>query len=330
MYRREVLKSALATAAVVALVQRAAHAQDNYPDRPVRLVVPFAAGGSTDVTARKFAVRMSVLMGQTFVVENRVGASGALGSAEAARAKPDGFTLQVGTSGTHTINPSTMVKATYDAVNDFAPIYLLSTQSLAISVHPSVPANSIQQLIALIKANPGKYAYASNGAGGIAHFAAELFREKVPGLDMLHVPFKGGGPAAQAVIAGHVPILFDTFGGDLAFHRAGQLRILAGTGEQRVGGAPEIPTVLEAGIPDYVAISGTLFLAPAKVPQPVLDKLFNATKTVMADKGFIKELQDMGTEPVLDSNPEKARQFIKREIARWAPIIRKTGVTLES
>jgi len=326
MQRRHTLKIFAAGPLAMAT---SAWAQAPYPQRPVRLVVGFSAGGSTDVAARKLAQRLSSSLGQQVVVENKLGAAGSIASAEVARSAADGYTLQMATSGTHTINPTTMAKIGYDPVADFIPIGLICTQPLAICVNPSVPARSLPELFKLIKDSPGKYAYASSGNGGIAHVAAELLRDQA-GLNMVHIPYKGGAPATQDVIAGHVPILFDTFSADLPHHRAGRLRILAVTGETRSRAAPELATVKEHGLPNYVAVTGTWLVAPARTPAAVIDRLSTAVQSAMADISFVKELEDLGNDVVTNTTPALALTFMRAEIARWSPIIKKAGIQAES
>lgn len=325
MKRRETLKIIAASPFALGAT---AWAQAPYPQRPIRMVVGFSAGGSTDVAARKLAQKLQDILGQSVVVDNKVGAAGSIASAEVARANPDGYTLQMATSGTHTINPATMTKIGYDPIADFMPLALICTQPLAVCVHPDFPAQTLPELIKLLKESPGKYDYASNGIGGIAHVAAELLREQA-GVTMTHIPYKGGAPATQDVIAGHVPILFDTFSADLPHHRAGRLRILAVTGEQRSRAAPEIPTAKEQGLPDYVAVTGTWLVAPAKLPAPVVERLSTAVTTAMADPVLIKEFEELGNDVATNSNPTKAAAFMRAEIARWAPIINKANIRSE-
>jgi tripartite-type tricarboxylate transporter receptor subunit TctC len=281
------------------------------------------------VLARKLAQRLTPLLGEAVVVENKAGAAGTIGCVEVARAKPDGYTLLMGTTGTHAINPSTMVNPRYDAVRDFAPIALLGTQPFSIAVYPGLPAQTLRELVALAKANPGKYAYASAGAGGIAHLTAELFKLQAGDLDITHVPYKGGGPAMQDVLAGHVQIFSDSFSTTYPQHKVGKLRVLAMTGEKRSASAPDIPTAIEAGVPGLVSSTAGILLAPANTPPAVIDTLYRAVAKALADEGFLKDLEALSIDPVTDAGPEKTAQFIRSEIARWAPIIKATGTRME-
>ena len=304
-------------------------AQGRYPNRTVRLIVPFAPAGSTDMLGRKLAARLSGLLEQTIVVDNKAGAAGVLGCVEAARAPADGYTLLLGTTGTHAINPSTMVKPSYDAVKDFAPIALVGTQPFSLAVHPSVPAHTLPELLALLRAKPGKYDYATAGAGGIAHLSAELFK-KLGGVEMTHIPYKGGGPALQDVLAGHVSILSDSFSTTLPQHRLGTLRVIAMTGERRSPVAPDIPTAAESGMPGFVSSTAGILFAPARTPRPVIDAIQRALARLMTDPMFLKEIEEgLLIEPATDSTPEKTAEFIANEIAKWAPIIKSTGTRME-
>ncbi len=316
-------------AALAAYLPQMAKAQGAYPERTVRLVVPFAPGGSTDVLGRKLATKLGPLLGQSAVVENKAGAAGVIGCTEVAHSRPDGYTLLIGTTGTHAINPSTMVNPTYDAVRDFAPIAVLGTQPFSIAIHPSLPAKALLELVSLVRPNPGKYAYASAGAGGIAHLTAELFKQLAGGLDITHVPYRGGGPALQDVLAGQVSIFSDSFSTTYPHHRSGRLRVLAMTGTKRSPAAPEIPTAIEAGIPGLVSSTAGILLAPARTPRPIIEILHRVVMKVMADEAFLKDLEALSIEPIPDSDPDKSAQFIKSEIAKWAPIIKATGTRME-
>lgn len=298
-----------------------------YPNKAIKLIVPFSAGGSTDATARLLGQKMSASLGRPVVVENMGGAAGAIASAAAARAAPDGYTLQIATSGTHTINPSTMEKLGYDPLLDFRVVWLLLTHPLAIAVHPSVPANSLRELITLVRASPSKYSYASTGHGGIAHIAAELLKDYAGIPKLLHVPYKGGAPGVQDAIAGHVPILFDTLGPVVPHHSAGRLRILATTGSERSRLAPEIPTAAqELNLPDYVAVTANWVVVPANTPSSIVERLAAAVQSAISDPEFVKDLERQGNDVVVNGDPVKGASFMRNEIARWAAVVKKAGI----
>lgn len=297
-----------------------------WPAKPIRLVVPFAPGGETDLIGRMWAHRVAPLLGGTIIVENKPGAGGAVGTTEVARAKADGYTLLSGTTTTHVINPAAMGNPPYDALQDFVPIGVISTTPTAVLVHPALPAKTLQEFIALARANPGKYSYGSAGSGTITNLTGELFKLLAGGLDVVHVPYKGGSPAIQDLIAGHVPavalIVSSTV---LAHHRAGRVRILAVNGETRVKAAPELPTAIEAGLPEMKVVVFNAMFAPAGTPRPVMEALHQATVKAKADETFRQELEKAGAEMVADSSPERAARFIRDEIARWTPIVKASG-----
>ena len=316
---------AILFAATVLVAGEPASAQA-WPAKPIRLIVPFAPGGETDLIGRMWAYRVAPLLGGTIIVENKPGAGGAVGTAEVARAKADGYTLLSGTTTTHVINPAAMGNPPYDALQDFVPIGVISTTPTAVLVHPALPAKTLQEFIALAKANPGKYSYGSAGSGTITNLTGELFKLLAGGLDIVHVPYKGGGPAIQDLIAGHVPALALIVSSTvLAHHRAGRVRILAVNSETRVKAAPELPTAIEAGLPEMKVVVFNAMFAPAGTSRPVMEALHQATVKAKADATFRQELQKAGAEMVADSSPEKAAQFIRDEIARWTPIVKASG-----
>ena len=305
-------------------------AQGKYPDRTVRLVVPFPPGGETDLIGRLWAQAAAPHLGGTIVVENKAGAAGAIGSTEVARAKPDGYTLLGGQTTTHVINPIAMSKPPYDPLKDFAPIGIVSTTPTVFLVHPSLPASNLLELAALARASPGKYSFGSAGAGTITNLTGELFKIQAGGLDIQHVPYKGGAPAAQDVIAGHIPIatliLSSTL---LAYHRDGRLRILAVNSDARLRAAPDIPTAIESGIPGMrVQVFNAIF-APAGIPSEIVEALHQATVKAKSEALLRGGLEKAGAELTADSSPEKAARFIRDEIARWTPIVKASGFKIE-
>lgn len=306
----------------------AARAQDVYPERPIRLLIPFAPGASTDIIARKLGARLTPILGQSIVIENRTGAAGTIATNEVARAKPDGHTLILGTVSTHILNPLTMKNIPYDPLKDLSHVLLLGTSTTSITVHPTV-ATTLPELIKRVRALPGKYSYGSTGQGGIIHLAGELFKMKAGGLDIVHVPYKGTGAGLNDILGGQIPIMLMALGTAMPHHRAGKLRALAAFSEQRSKVAPEIPTLAEHGIPGAVAYSCVLLSGPAATPKRIIDQLYQATQKLVLDETFQKDLLSAGFEPVLDSNPQRAFQFIKDELAKWGPIVKATGVTAD-
>ncbi|RPI46304.1 MAG: tripartite tricarboxylate transporter substrate binding protein [Betaproteobacteria bacterium] len=299
-----------------------AQSQEKYPERPVRLIIPFAPGGQTDIMGRRFGAKATALLGQQVLVDNRSGAGGTVGSAEAARAKPDGYTLLLGTSSTHAINPTAMEKIPYDAVRDFAPIAVLGTVPMSIVIHPSVPAKDLRAFVAQVKSRPGQYSYGSTGVGGINHLGGELFKMKAGNLDIAHVPYKSSGLSLQDLMGGHVPMVIATLSSAMTAHRQQRVRILAVAAEARSRAAPEIPTVIEAGVPEMVAYTFNVVLAPAGTSAAIVARLNKTAQAIMADDAFVKDLVSLGVDPITGSTPEHAGEFIKRELARWAPVIK--------
>jgi len=293
----------------------------------LRLVVPFAPGGVNDVIGRRYAADMARIVGQNVIVENKAGASGAIGSAEVARAKPDGHTLLIANTTTHVINPVTMASVGYDPLKDFAPVGVITVVPIAVAVHPSVPARSLKQLVAFAKANPGKLSYGSAGTGSITNLTGELFKKLGGGLNIVHVPYKGAGPGLQDLVAGHIPMYTPTVSPPpLSFHKEGRIRILAICAEKRLQAAPDIPTVIEAGMPGMVVYAFNAILTTGGTPKPAVDALVQAMHKVLAESEFQDFLRNAGADPVTDSDPDKTTRFLKNEIARWTPIIKESGI----
>lgn len=297
-----------------------------YPSRPVTLVVPFSAGGSTDLVARLIAAEMAGYLGQQIVVENRGGAGGIIGSAAVARAEPDGYTILMATVATHALNPALYTEMPYDAVRDFAPISLLATYPNVLVVHPGVPAKNVEELIELLKANPGKYSYASAGNGTPSHLSGELFKT-MAGVDMIHVPYKGAGPALIDVLGGHVAIMFDNLPPSLEHIRAGTLRGLGVTSKERVPAILELPTVAET-LPGYEIYSWNALFAPAGTPEPIIRRLHDAALAAVKDPKVVARLNDLSITPV-GSTPQELAAYVEAELAKWAPIVKASGAYLD-
>ena len=324
MKRRHLIVAAAGLVAAPAIVR----AQAKYPERTMRLVVPFAPAGPTDIIGRMVAEKMTALLGQTMIVENKAGAAGSIGAVEVKNAKPDGYTFLFAPSSTHAVNPTAFVKPAYDAVKDFTPISSICVNPLVLVTHPSMP-DSVMGLVDLMKKNPGKYSYASSGNGSILHLATEYFKREVGGMEVEHIPYKGSSPALQDVMSGQVAWMMETFSTTLQQHRAGKVRILAYAHAKRAPIAPEIPTMIEAGVKGYEAYTFNLILGPAGMPQNVVDTIDQASRKLMSDPTAIKFLEDIAAVPATDTTPARTAKFIADEIAKWAPVIRAAGVRIE-
>jgi tripartite-type tricarboxylate transporter receptor subunit TctC len=310
-------------ASLAALAALPAAAQGRYPERPIRLLVPFAPGGDGDIMGRLWAKHAAPLANGTIVVENKAGAGGAIGAAEVARARADGYTLLLGTTTTQIINPAASPHAPYDPLKDFALVGMVSLNPTCIVVNPGVPAQSLAELVSLVKANPGKYAYGSAGPGTITNLTGELFKLQAGRLEMQHVPYKGGGPAMQDLIAGHIPVITPILSSAvLAQHRSGRARILGVNSDRRLKAAPEIPTSVEGGVPEMrVQVFNGVF-APAGTSREALDLLRAVTTRLRGESAFLQELEKAGAEPF--AHPDEER-FIRDEVARWTQVIQATG-----
>jgi tripartite-type tricarboxylate transporter receptor subunit TctC len=328
MNRRDLL-AFLASLSTSAWAPLAARAQGKYPDRPVKVIVPFAPGGVSDVAGRLWADRMKPLLG-TVVVENRASGGGAPGTAEAARAPADGHTFLFANTSTQVLVPTLMKNPPYDPLKDLVGIYILCVAPISIVIHESVPARNLKELIAYAKANPGKLSYGSAGAGTITNLAGELFKLLIGAPDIVHIPYKGSAPGVVDLASGHIPMMTPNIGGPLLeLHRAGRVRILAVTSRKRLRIAPEIPTAIEAGLPDMVAETFNGLFAPAGVPKAILDQVADATRAVAADPDVQRRLIASGFEPILDSGPDEAQKLVRDELARWTPIMKATDFKLE-
>ena len=307
------------------MISRVSRAE-TYPSRPVRVIVPVSPGGANDTTARLFAQGLSEHLGQQFYVENQVGAGGNIGMGFVARTSADGYTL-LGAGGNFVINPSLYAKVPYDPVKDFAPVSLLCSSPHVLAVHPAVPANSVKEFIALAKANPGKYSYASAGRGTPAHLGGELFKLAFD-LDITHVPFGGGGPGINATIGGHVPLSVAALPTALAYLQAGTVRGLAMMSAKRTALLPDIPTMAEATGTNLEAIIVSGFVVPAATPREIVDILHRGVAAAIVKPGFQKRLATLGFDSVA-STPEAFADWIGMELAKWATVIRDAHITLQ-
>jgi len=321
LVRRTVLLAGLA--ACFALPGGIASAADAFPSRTVTLVVPFAAGGSTDLIARIIAEKMTEDLGQTVIVENKAGAGGNIGADAVAKADPDGYTILMGTIATHALNPAVMKQMPYDPVKDFAPVSLLVLVPNVLEVNPELPVKTVQELIALLKSKPGEYSYASSGIGTPLHLSGELFKS-LAGVDMIHVPYRGAGPALNDVVANQVPIMFDNLPSSTAFIKAGTLRPLAVTTKTRSASFPDLPTMEEAGVPGYETYTWNAIFAPAGTPQPVIDRLNAAAVKAVKDPATQPRLAELSA-TVVGSTPDELAKHVTAELAKWAPIVEASG-----
>lgn len=304
-------KAALATALAGLCLSGAAQAADAYPNKPIRLIVPFAAGGTTDIVARVVAEGLGRELGQAVVVENR-GGGGSIGADALARSTPDGYTLGVATVSTMATNPATNPKTPYNPLKDFAPITNMVNVPNVLTVNPAVPAKSVAEFVALLKANPGKYSYASSGAGGIGHLDGELFKSLTQ-TDMVHVPYRGSGPALNDVIAGQVNAQFDNLPSSMPHIQAGKLRALAIAAPKRLPALPDVPTFAEGGLPEMDNMAWYGLVAPAGTPQAVIDRIHDATVKALKDPKIAQRLADGGS--LVDGNtPAEYAAQIKREL----------------
>ncbi len=302
---------------------------DTYPSRPIKLVLPFPPGGVFDIVGRPWADKVKASLGTVFV-ENQPGAGGSLGAAAVAHADPDGYTILLGSSS---INLTEMILRAHpllDPNKELATVSLVAITAFAIAIHPSVPAQNLKELIAYIKANPGKLSYGSSGAGTLNHLSGELLKSLAGITDLPHVPYRGAGPALADVIAGQIPMIIPAMTGQvLEFHRAGKLRLLAITSPARLPVAPEIPTAVEAGVPDLVAEQVLGIFTPAATPKAIIAKIADANYTAMMDSAYRKALIDQAVIPVTNWTPERFNQFMEEDIERWAPLVKAIGVQLD-
>lgn len=312
--------------ATPALVTAPAMAQDRYPARPVTVVNPWPPGGSSDTMARIVMQRMSVILGQNFVVENRPGASGTVGHGSVARSRPDGYTLLFGTNSTYAIAPHLMEGLPYDNATAFAGISLVGRTAQAFCVHPSVPANTLAEFLVLARAQPGQLTFSSAGNGATSHLATELLMARA-GISLLHVPYRGGAPAAQALITGEVRCCFIDLITALPFSRAGSARILGISTAARSPLTPDVPTLAEAGAPGFESSTDAAFFAPAGTPEPIIRRLNEALREALSHPETRAALVAQAVEPV-GSTPEAFAAYLARENAKWSEIIRSRNIRL--
>lgn len=298
-----------------------------YPDKPIRLIVPFPAGGGVDAVARTVSQKFAEVLGQQMVIDNRGGSSGVIAAEIAARSVADGYTLFLGGSASHGITPHLYPKLPYDPVRDFAPVGLIGEAPYFLSVHPSVAATTVKELIALAQARPGQLNYASAGNGSTLHLTAELFKS-MTGVNIVHVPYKGSAPALTDLLGGQVQMTFNPATLTLPYAKSGRLRVLGVTSAKRAAFAPEVPTIAEAGVPGFAATGWYGLLGPRGMPAPVVNKLYETMTRIFADKDFVERFLQLGVVP-LAGNPAEFAAFIRSELAKWGKVVRESGARID-
>ena len=329
MDRHRRLLVILAAASIAAFALAGAKADDAYPSRPIRMVVPFAAGGPTDIVARIMGARMGDLLGQQIVAENRAGAGGNIGADVVAKSPADGYTLLMATVSTHAINPGLYKQIPYDPIRDFVAIGRVGVTPTLLAVNPSLPATDAKSLIALVAKNPGKFTFGSSGVGSILHLCGEEFKTLAGGLNIVHVPYRGSAPMDADLIGGQISMAFDAAPTGMPLAKAGAIRAIGAGMATRMRAMPELPTLQEQGLPGFECYTWNSILAPAGTPQPIVDKLNAAANKALADPQVIDSLKKAGIDPTPGSTPETTADFVKTELAKWAPIIKASGAQVE-
>lgn len=327
MKKRQAIKGLLAGMAfAVAGAATPALAQDAYLSRPVRIVVPFSPGGAADIMSRLLAERLTAKLGQTVIVENKPGGGTMIASDYVARAAPDGYTLLMAASSLG-IAPSTYAKVNYDPIKDFTPVSQVASVVHVLEVHPSIPAKNVGELIAYLKANPGKVSYGSVGAGSSTHLEAELFNS-MAGVQMAHIPYKGSAPALNDLVAGRIQVMFDAWASSGPFVKDGKLRALAVTTTKPSASVPDLPTVAASGLPGYSAMPWLGLVAPANTPQAVVDKLYTNLAQILQQPDVKAQFVGLGLD-IIGSDPKAFAAFIRQDVSTWAKVARDSNIRLE-
>ncbi|HEX8884941.1 MAG TPA: tripartite tricarboxylate transporter substrate binding protein [Noviherbaspirillum sp.] len=323
--RRTLIAASLSALALSAIVLPA-QAEDKWPSKPITYVVPFPAGGTTDILARLIGQKLGPALGTNVIIDNRPGAGGNIGSELVARAAPDGYTIMGGTISSHSINAS-LYKLSYDPLKSFAPITLIGTNANVLVVNPASPFKSVKELIAAAKAKPASLSFASAGNGTSQHLSAELFKT-MTGIDMVHIPYKGSAPAIQDVIGGQVPLMFDTTVVAGPFIQSGKVRPLAVTSAKRVASLPDVPTMAEAGVPGYEVVSWQAMFAPAGTPSAIVQRLQTEVAAILKQPDVQERLAKLGVEPS-GMAPQQLAEFQAAEIAKWAKVVKAANVKVD-
>jgi tripartite-type tricarboxylate transporter receptor subunit TctC len=311
----------LAAAAGLISVRGLALAQEKYPDRPIVIIVPYAAGGALAVFGQRLVARMAPHLGGSLVIDPKGGAGGVIGTKAVASARADGYTLLLAATGSQIISPLTYAHPPFDPVKDFVPIALLTRQPMVLAINPTLNVTSLQGLIALLKQSPNKHSYASAGIGALGHLTGELFLKEA-GVQAVHVPYKGGGPALADVVAGNVAFTWEVMSAVMPFHTTGRLRIISVADDKRAPSLPDVPTAAESGLTNLVAQTQQFLLAPAATPAPVVARLAEAVRRAMSEEEFRRDLIAGGIEPVADSTLVSTGETIRRELDRWRPLVK--------
>ena len=310
------------------LVATALHGQTAFPSKPIRIVIGFPAGGPLDQHARLLSDKLQSVLGQTIIVDYKSGAGGTVGAQDVMKAAPDGYTLMLANTGVMVINPALYGKLPYGTLKDFAPVARTAMQPLALLVNPNVPAKTLPEFAAYVKANPGRINYGSAGNGGISHLVPEMFKSAT-GLFLVHIPYRGSAPAFQDLIGGQVQFMAESIPQAASYHKQGKVRALAVTSRERNPALPDVPTVMETKlVKDFEVVGFYGFLAPAGTPKPVLDKLGDAFKQAMADSTIRGRMIAQGADPAF-LGPDEFTQFLTAELPKWAGAVQKSGARLD-
>ncbi len=323
--RRVLLRAGLPV--LLAMVGALASAQSSFPNKPVKIIVPFPPGGGNDVIARVIGQKLTDRWGQPVVIDNRAGANGIVGLQALMQSPPDGYTLAVGAAGPLAVNPSLYARLPYDPVKDFAAVTNLVNYPLLLVVHPSVPARTTREVVALAKSKPGQLSYASPGSGNSGHLAGELFNS-MAGVHTLHVPYKGQGPALTDLLSGQVQMLYSSIPSVINQVKTGQLRAIAVGSAKRLPSLPDIPTIAESGVPGYEAYSWVGLVAPANTPSDIVHKIYRDVSDILKQPDVAEKLNQQGALPVGDT-PEEFSQYIKAEVAKWGQVVRNANIKLD-
>jgi len=318
----------LAAVALICTLSGSAVAQGDYPTKPVRMVVPFAVGGPTDLVARVTAQKLTEYLGQQFIVENKAGAGGNVGADLVSKSAPDGYTLLMATVSTHASNPLLYKNLPFDPVTGFTAVGQVGITPIALAVHPSIPVTSVKELVALLKANPGKYTYGSSGLGSMLHLCGEHFKILAE-VDMTHVPYRGSAPMMNDLVAGQISLVFDSMPSLYPQAQSKAIRVLATGTQTRARQLPDVPTVAEQGYPAFDCYTWNAIFAPPKTPDAIVKKLNAAIQRAVDDPATFKKLQELGSDPTPKQTPEMLAAFVKAEIAKWTPAAKASGVQLD-